>query len=94
MADISIELLLAAACFRGTLLPDPRYDAVRCIVMAAADDAEDMSGGNYTARVLLFDDKLRQSRDGLPHVQVRAQLCGRLCIQHMHMHSEKASGCL
>lgn len=61
---------LAAVERRGTLLPDPRYDAVRCIVLAAADDAEDMSDGNYTARVMLFDDKSKVLRDGLPNVQV------------------------
>jgi hypothetical protein len=46
---------------------------VRCIVLAAADDAEDMSDGNYTARVLLFDDKSKVLRDGLPNVQVGLQ---------------------
>ncbi len=57
-------------CCRGTLLPDPRYDALRCIVLAAADDAEDMSDGNYTARVLLFHEKTTKLREGLPNVQV------------------------
>ena len=60
--------------YRGELLPDPRYDAVRAVVLAAADDAEDMSGGNHTARVLVFDDAKqpppRAGLDGLPHVQV------------------------
>ena len=61
-------------CCRGTLLPDPRYDALRCIVMAAADDAEDMSDGNYTARVLLFHEKTTKLREGLPNVQVHCVL--------------------
>lgn len=61
-------------CCRGTLLPDPRYDALRCIVLAAADDAEDMSDGNYTARVLLFHEKTTKLREGLPNVQV-SMLC-------------------
>ena len=50
-------------------MPDPRYDAMRSIVLAAADDAEDMSGGNYTARVLLFHDTATTLREGLPNVQ-------------------------
>ena len=63
-------LSMMRTCCRGTLLPDPRYDALRCIVLAAADDAEDMSDGNYTARVLLFHDKTTSLREGLPNVQV------------------------
>ena len=39
-------------------------------MLAAADDAEDMSGGNYTARVLLFHDTATTLREGLPNVQV------------------------
>ena len=59
---------------RGTLLPDPRYDALRCVVLAAADDAEDMGGANLTARVLVFDDKQPLiDREGLPNVQARAR---------------------
>ena len=57
---------------RGTLLPDPRYDAVRCIVLAAADDAEDMSSGTCATRVLLLDDKGRGAMDGLSNVQASA----------------------
>jgi hypothetical protein len=57
---------------RGTLLPDPRYDAVRCVVLAAADDAEDMSSGTCATRVLLLDDKGKRPLDGLPNVQASA----------------------
>lgn len=68
---MSLQLTESVAmCYRGTLLPDPRYDALRCIVLAAADDAEDMSDGNYTARVLLFHEKTTKLREGLPNVQV------------------------
>ncbi|BDA47990.1 probable DNA polymerase zeta catalytic subunit [Coccomyxa sp. Obi] len=55
---------------RGTLLPDPRYDAIRCVVLAAADDAEDMSSNSCAARVMLFDDKGQRPMEGLPNVQV------------------------
>ena len=76
-----------AICCRGTLLPDPRYDALRCIVLAAADDAEDMSDGNYTARVLLFHDKTTKLQDGLPNVQVgmhaSCAACSGLCYGHL-----------
>ncbi len=67
---LRVGLSMMRTCCRGTLLPDPRYDALRCIVLAAADDAEDMSDGNYTARVLLFHDKTTSLREGLPNVQV------------------------
>ena len=64
---------------RGTLLPDPRYDALRCIVLAAADDAEDMSDGNYTARVLLSHEKTTVLREGLPNVQVSTHAFDAAC---------------
>lgn len=54
---------------RGTLLPDPRYDAIRCVVLVAAEDAEDMSSNSCTARALLFDPKGGRPMDGLPTVQ-------------------------
>ena len=59
---------------RGTLLPDPRYDAIRCVVLAAADDAEDMASSSCTTRVMLFDDKGRRPMEGLPNVQVGMSL--------------------
>ena len=74
---------MICSLYRGELLPDPRYDAVRAIVLAAADDAEDMSGGNHTARVLVFDDGKPPrcaDRDGLPHVQVCPLLCAHPCL--------------
>ena len=35
----------AAASRRGALLPDPRHDAVRAIVLAVADDDEEVPDG-------------------------------------------------
>jgi hypothetical protein len=54
----------------GNLLPDPRYDAVRCIIMAVMDDDEDVPDSRFTARMMLFDDTPRPPRDGLGDVQV------------------------
>lgn len=34
-----------SACCRGALLPDPRHDAVRAIVLAVADDDEEVPDG-------------------------------------------------
>lgn len=65
---------------RGTLLPDPRYDAIRCVVLAAADDAEDMSSSSCNARVMLFDDKGRRPMEGLPNVQVDNSFTAACCI--------------
>jgi hypothetical protein len=39
---------------RGNLLPDPRYDAVRCIALAHFEDTEDVPDGSYRARALCF----------------------------------------
>ena len=55
---------------RGALLPDPRYDAVRAIVMAVNDDNEDCSDALYMARILLYDVKGTTHGDGLQGVQV------------------------
>lgn len=60
---------------RGTLLPDPRYDAVRCVAMATCDDSEEVPDGLYTARVLIFDPEAgatgsNRSLDGLRGLQV------------------------
>lgn len=49
-----LSLEVHAGC-RGTLLPDPRYDAVRAIVMAVMFDQEDVEGHCYRAKVLLAD---------------------------------------
>lgn len=40
---------------RGQLLPDPRFDAVRAVVIAVTDDEEDVPDGNFFARIFLFD---------------------------------------
>ena len=56
---------------RGSLLPDPRYDVVRCIVLAAANDVEDVAAGRFAARALLFDAPgAPPSRLGLPDITV------------------------
>ncbi|KAK9861361.1 hypothetical protein WJX84_007914, partial [Apatococcus fuscideae] len=39
-----LSLEVHADC-RGTLLPDPRYDATRCIIMSVFDDNEDVPDG-------------------------------------------------
>lgn len=41
--------------FRGSLLPDPRYDAVRCIVLSSASDIDDIEAGCFPAHIMLFD---------------------------------------
>ena len=66
---------VATACLRrGTLLPDPKYDKVRCIAMATCDDSEEVPAGNYTASVLMFADMAAdtsaRSPDGLHEIQV------------------------
>ncbi|DBA81937.1 hypothetical protein WJX77_000726 [Trebouxia sp. C0004] len=55
---------------RGSLLPDPRYDAVRAIVLAVMDDVEECQDGLYTARIMLFDDSGKAPKDAMNHVQV------------------------
>ena len=56
---------------RGTLLPDPRYDAARCIIMAVMDDDEVATDLAFSVRMLIFDDKCALQRNGLSGVQVR-----------------------
>ena len=56
---------------RGSLLPDPRYDAVKCIIMAVMDDDEDVPDGRFTARVLLCDGADEPLGFGIPHTQVQ-----------------------
>ena len=60
---------MGVAC-RGSLLPDPRYDAVRAIVLAVMDDVEECPDGLYTARLLMFDDSGKPPKDAVNHVQV------------------------
>lgn len=55
---------------RGSLLPDPRYDAVRAIVLAVMDDVEECPDGLYTARLMMFDDSGKPPKDAMTHVQV------------------------
>lgn len=70
--------------YRGSLLPDPRYDAVRCVAMAACDDSEEVPEGNYTARLLIFDPQgsgcssANCMPDGLHSLQVMAPLLRKL----------------
>ena len=61
---------VVSAMSRGSLLPDPRYDAVKCILLAVMDDDEDVPDGRFTARVLLCDDSEGPLRLGIPHTQV------------------------
>lgn len=55
--------------YRGSLLPDPRYDAVRAVFLAVMDDVEECPDGLYTARLLLFDDTGTAAKDAMDHVQ-------------------------
>ena len=70
----SLEHRVSPRVCRGTLLPDPKYDKVRCIAVATCDDSEEVPAGNYTARVLMFVDKAAdasaRSPDGLHEMQV------------------------
>lgn len=54
---------------RGSLLPDPRYDAVRAVFLAVMDDVEECPDGLYTARLLLFDETGTAAKDAMDHVQ-------------------------
>ncbi len=54
------------------MLPDPRYDAVRAIVLAVMDDVEECPDGLYTARIMLFDDSGKAPKDAMNHVQASA----------------------
>lgn len=58
---------------RGSLLPDPRYDAVRAVFLAVMDDVEECPDGLYTARLLLFDDTGTAAKDAMNHVQACQQ---------------------
>ena len=42
---LSVPELLGDCVCRGSLLPDPRHDAVRVIVLAVADDDEEVPDG-------------------------------------------------
>ncbi len=56
---------------RGRLLPDPRYDAVRCIALATLDDAEDVPNGDFVTRALLHcGDGGAGPSDALHDIQV------------------------
>lgn len=63
---------------RGSLLPDPRYDAVRAVFLAVMDDVEECPDGLYTARLLLFDETGTAAKDALTHVQVYTTLAARV----------------
>ena len=51
------------------MLPDPRYDAIRCIVLAAMDDDE-AAAAAAAVRVLLLADSAPAAHDALAGVQV------------------------
>lgn len=61
---------------RGSLLPDPRYDKLRCIIMTVMDDDEVATDLDFTVRILLWDEKHRSVRDGLSDTQVRGTAPG------------------
>lgn len=61
---------------RGTLLPDPRYDAMRCIVMAIMDDDEVAADLSFTTRILLWGHDTLSIGDGLANIQV--SICASL----------------
>ena len=61
-----------ATC-RGTLLPDPRYDAARCIIMAVFDDDEDVPDGKFATRLISYDAANPSAAAScLPGIQVSA----------------------
>lgn len=75
---------------RGSLLPDPRYDAVRCIVMAVMDDDEDVPDWRYSTRMLLYDEQGRSPRDGLADVQVPPLSPPPPSIPRLYLHCRSA----
>lgn len=64
---LSIEIHAAS---RGSLLPDPRYDTVHAIFMAVMDDDEVAEDFRFTTRVLIFDEAITSTQDGLADIQV------------------------
>ena len=73
-----MEPLILEQCLRlvhrGSLLPDPRYDAVRAIVLAATEDAQEVQDMRYAVRVFVFDEQGPKSRDALQDLEVRLTL--------------------
>ena len=65
---------------RGSLLPDPRYDAVRAVVLAVMDDVEECPDGLYTARIMLFDDSGKPAKDAMNHVQASCACTGAMAL--------------
>ena len=68
---LSVEVHAAS---RGSLLPDPRYDTVHCIFMAVMDDDEVAEDLRFTTRVLIFDEEVTSTQDGLADIQARLSL--------------------
>ena len=73
---------------RGSLLPDPRYDAVAAVILAVMDDNEDVSDLSYTTRVLICDEEERAPYLGIPGLQARLHgpwrlpgVCSRFTLQ-------------
>ncbi|KAG7673423.1 hypothetical protein KSW81_006633 [Nannochloris sp. 'desiccata'] len=58
---------------RGQLLPDPRYDAVRAVVIAVTDDEEDVPDGNFFARIFLFDGETTTTTTTVPAAEGAAE---------------------
>lgn len=64
-------------CRRGSLLPDPRYDAVAAVFLTMMDDNEDVPDMAYTTRVLAWEEaeQARAPKLGLPGLQVTGCSC-------------------
>ena len=63
---------------RGSLLSDPRYDALVMVVLTIMDDNEDVADMRYTTRVLACDESEKLPILGMPDLQVcwsRPQCC-------------------
>ncbi|MCO5554976.1 hypothetical protein L7F22_008516 [Adiantum nelumboides] len=66
--QISIMSIEAFACTRGDLRPDPRYDAIKCLVMVLQNDLSNNQLLISHTLVLIYDDKeeeIFRNHDGL-----------------------------
>ena len=66
-------------------MPDPRYDAVRAVVLAVMDDVEECPDGLYTARIMLFDDSGKPPKDAMNYVQASCACIGIVSLLHTCM---------
>ncbi len=96
--------VLARMLRRGSLLSDPRYDAVRAIILTAQDDDEDVPDGLFHTCVLLFDPPPAPSGPALdqhpqpaglsvkPHNQHPQLLAGSACSAQQPQPSLSGAG--